>query len=60
MFVLSLGPAGSYRSDQGTGSGFTVGLKVKLVTVVLYWVYVIIQRKIMSSIFCPKQEVFSY
>lgn len=44
----------------GTGNGFTIDLKVKLVTVVLCWVYVIIQRKIMSSIFCPKQAVFSY
>ena len=44
----------------GTGNGFTIDLKVKLVTVVLRWVYVIIQRKIMSSIFCPKQAVFSY
>ena len=44
----------------GTGNGFTIDLKVKLVTVVLCWVYVIIQRKNMSSIFCPKQAVFSY
>ena len=44
----------------GTGNGFTIDLKVKLVTVVLRWVYVIIQRKNMSSIFCPKQAVFSY
>ena len=35
------------------------GLKVNLVTVVLCWVYVIIQRKIMSSIFCPKQAVLA-
>ena len=44
----------------GTGNGFTIDLKVKLVTVVLRWVYVIIQRKNMSSIFCPKQAGFSY
>ena len=53
-------PERSTAFRLGTGNGFTIDLKVKLVTVVLCWVYVIIQRKIMSSIFCPKQAVFSY
>ena len=52
-------PERSTAFRLGTGNGFTIDLKVKLVTVVLCWVYVIIQRKNMSSIFCPKQAVLA-